>query len=586
MVKKKVVSQHIFMFPFLIENREADKKVSPDINEVYEAFRKSGWCCKTFEDEFSPAKYSEYFYFHKYVRDAIFGKSCKQHAGDIISYYFEREVTPDAEMTIHLKINESGSLNRYSFTLKIDTLSLRLFETGIGILAIELMNYNYTEMHDILLINDFGRRIYPQFLPDNGDIDIVKDSFLADRIELRCGKIKSVEPFPYEKFSGKNLAVAEYIVDLLGEEFSNKYEPVPVIDDRMFTVCWYGNDCWSNKLKEKKTENTDEMEYELSDEWYRFIFVDGKDIGCASRRMKRDLIARHTYDRWVEYGTFFGITRYSLMCITDHGDFACNIVRKHMERMYYQIAIILLAQRASILKFSADVEHLSGRIRDFIRKDTDAFDAIAEEVKELHASYIRFVNRLWFTEVTPQEQGIEMYEMALDAMGLKEQIAELKSEIKELYEFVDMQYEKEKTEEDRRSTRELNMLNMLAVVFLPLTVLAGLWGMNLYFIEKLFPDAARISWTLKYYIGSFALFLITCLVVYKSSSNLLGVIKCEQDSGKEKKTEDILSLATARKTFCRLNVFFFLVLLVLVYLGIVYNVEIMNWVSNIRQAGK
>ncbi|GBD96034.1 MAG TPA: hypothetical protein ENG83_15230 [Nitrospirae bacterium] len=200
------------------------------------------------------------------------------------------------------------------------------------------------------------------------------------------------------------MIVADYINKLLGKEFTKRFSPIPVIDDRMFVVCWFGSDSSSNRLKEKKkTDGAEEMAYNSSNEWYKFIFVDGKDIGCASERMKRELIKSHTYDRWVESGTFFGITRYSLMCITNainpENSFP-EILRRHMERMYYQIAIILFAQRASILKFSDDVASLSSRIRAFIQKNesgknkkTEDFENIAQDVKELHASYIRFVNR-------------------------------------------------------------------------------------------------------------------------------------------------------------------------------------------------
>lgn len=60
----------------------------------------------------------------------------------------------------------------------------------------------------------------------------------------------------------------------------------------------------------------------------------------------------------------------------------------------------------------------------------------------LYSSFIRFINRLYFEEVSPQEQGIEMYNMAVKNMDLREQLNELRYEIERLYEFVDILQEK------------------------------------------------------------------------------------------------------------------------------------------------
>lgn len=87
------------------------------------------------------------------------------------------------------------------------------------------------------------------------------------------------------------------------------------------------------------------------------------------------------------------------------------------------------------------------------------------------------MNRLWFTEVTPQEQGIEIYTMALNAMGLKEQTEELRDEIRELYEFA-------KTEEDAKINKRLSILNTIIFFFMPATLIVALSD----FIIGFLPD--------------------------------------------------------------------------------------------------
>ncbi len=508
---ERVISQHIFMFPFRIKDKRkinsGNEYPATKTEDIINAFKGTGWKSSSFTSEFTTSKYSEYFYFHEYARDAIFGS--RDNKENSISYHFERFDSgelKEGSMMLYIRGRDEP------YKLQLDHVSLRVFETGIGILTIQAMNFRYPSIDDVLLINDFGRRIYPQFLPDpdsNGkvDMDIVKDKFLADTIAFRCGNIDSTEEFCHKDYNDYTLRPADYISKLLGVSFTESFETIPIIDDRMFVVCWYGSDCWSNELKkmisldpgygcvnnaERRIDmNSGKPSYYNCDEWYRFLYMDGKDIGCQNEELKEQLIRKATYDRWLGSGTLFGITRYSFVCITDTEYFGSTILRNHMQSMYYQMALILLTQRASILKFSAEVARLSGKIRDFLEeedkgnKKAEGFETIAKEIKKLHASYIRFVNRLWFTEVTPQEQGIEMYDMALDSMGLKEQIEELKAEIKELYEFADMQYEKYKALEDRKINTRLANLNIIAFIFIPITVVAGLWGMNIFSTDEL-----------------------------------------------------------------------------------------------------
>ncbi|HCC69054.1 MAG TPA: hypothetical protein DEP99_04115, partial [Nitrospiraceae bacterium] len=477
--EKKIISQHIFMFPFRLETEDTFKSLKGKIE-------KDGWQYKPFNfkisDTDASAKYNEYAYFHEYVRRAIFSGG-----SDDISYYFDRVIPDGAKIVLHIK-------DKKSYTLPTEHISLRLFDTKVGILTIEFLNYDYPAVNDILHINEFGRRIYPQFIDEREGIEGTKKIFLANKIEFYLGGKPIIEDFRCEDFLQRKLRVANYIAYLLGEALKDKF--IPVIDDRMFTVCWYGDDGLSRCLRAKKGDG---YGYESSDSWHSLIYVDrSRDDGIANKDMQRELIKTATYRRWAEYGTLYGISRYSLVCVTDSGDFGYHTIRNHMQRMYYQIAIILLAQRASILKFSDDVSRISSEIENMKGKEEEKkFKEIAEKVKNLHSSFIHFVNRLWFIEVTPQEQGIEMYNMAVKNMGLTEQLNEVRQEIKELYEFIDMQYEKE-------LNRSFALLDKVAFIFLPLIVVASLLGMNIFT-----PDDIPFSW-----YGRAGIFIILFIAAY------------------------------------------------------------------------
>jgi len=487
---KEKQSGHIFMFPFKASCKdESSSNSNIGIKELKSALE--NWEKKEYKVTQDELNYSEFFYFHDYVRSALFNTENSNK----ISCYLERKHTGKCKenvMVIHVKDVDNKKTDKYK--LPIEHVSMRLFDTGIGILTIELANYKYPDIEDVLKINDSGRRIYPQFLSTENGTKATKEVFLADKIDFEYQDISSREEFSTEKFFKEELETADYIKQLLGESFFKKYRAVPVIDDRMFTVCWYGNDTVVESMADRSKGYP---AYKSSDDWYKMIFVDGKSIGCANEEMKTRLIKDATYERWTEYGTLYGISRYSFVCLTGRGYVPYNVIRNHMERQYYQLISILLAQRASILKFSDEVSSISGIINSFVSGgdplQAKELEEIANKVRKLHASYINFVNRLWFTEVTPQEQGIEIYKIAMREMGLKEQMEELKAEIKELYEFVNTQCENEEK-------RTLSSLDKIVGFVAPVSVLSGLFGMNVLLERDLPCDFGGRFWFFMFFL--------------------------------------------------------------------------------------
>lgn len=82
-------------------------------------------------------------------------------------------------------------------------------------------------------------------------------------------------------------------------------------------------------------------------------------------KMKKKLIKKHTYDRWSDYGTFFGVNRYSFVCLTGSLDHLkipyvnAAFLVNHIQTMYYKLCELCLVQRACLLRFSDEVAHIS-----------------------------------------------------------------------------------------------------------------------------------------------------------------------------------------------------------------------------------
>jgi hypothetical protein len=488
--EQNIISHHIFLFPFTIEHRNQGNFME----KAADALPKGIWTETSFFPEgYRPesttrekakyyARYSEYHYYHPFIRERFFPQIPGKKAADgtpPLMRFFSAQPQPGDTF--------SFTFNCKKYALELKNVHLRLFETEIGILSFEVVNCVHSELADILIINDVGRRIYPQYLGDNG-VEAVQGSFLAQKIDFTLAGRTYTEDFKAAN-NEPGPVVAKYIRELLGSRFTldkacfsasggSDFLYKPTIDDRMYVVCWYGSDEWAEALQCKKADGS--YEYEGSEMWARFIFHDGSFNCCQHPVMMRRLIKETTYERWVDTGLFFGLSRYGLVCLTKRTDwFPFNIIRQHVRRHYTQMAVILLTQRASVIRFSERVADTSGRFvsnsatGSALKKQVRDFE---DRVEKLHHHYIRFVNRIWFTEVTPQEQGIEMYSQAAKVMRLKEDVTDLNQEIRELHDFTTGLTAREEN-------RQIRSLTIMGALFLPITVITGFFGMNLKFIE-------------------------------------------------------------------------------------------------------
>jgi Mg2+ and Co2+ transporter CorA len=452
-------SYHNFLFPFrfdkIIErfdNRHTfyskvlfDERVQIDKN-FKSSLEKSGWEYQKFEVK-NHLDYNELVYFYDFVKDSLF--NTQEFDTNATSYYFQKRIKDDAKYIIKIKDKEP-------YELDLSGVTLRIFDTGVGILSFEIENHRYSSLEDIFNINEYGRRIYPQFLKEEFSVDEAKDKCLADFIEVNGIK----EEFKKEY---RDIELANFILEILGDTFTTRKDDVeknyiqPIIDDRMFVVSHILSNEFSDLVKNCE---------ELPDRWYEYLFVDKyNDKTIQNREMQKSLIEKTTYKRWQGYGTLYGMSRYSFVVLSDNRyEFSKKTLLNHVKTLYFQMVILLLATRASILRFSDEITAIS---------DIDADKDTVKKISNLYKNYLRFKNKLYFKEVTPQEQGIELYDQLRDVMRIDNDINDLSNEISSLYSYAFMLQEKEEKE-------QMNTLTKLGTIFLPPSLIAGIFGMNIF----------------------------------------------------------------------------------------------------------
>jgi len=465
--EEAVYSYHAFLFPFewsykggdsraLLEDQTDLGQLEPILAHDRDWERRDSWTQPK-----SVVQYNEVVYFYEFVRNALYD------SGEVDSqqrhYYFKLSRDYPNTYTIHCKEKK--------YELEIDDIVVSFFNTGVGYLSFSLYNKKKSQSapQDILNINFYGRRLYPPFMGTDTSLigqqaffeyanwpkalNGTYESELAQDILLDLnGRMISAD---FDSWIAQPIPdrLPPLIHGLFSHDLHKQIGLQPVLDDRMYTLSWYGH---------TELASTFDMQ---TDWWYQFVFVDHNGPTCASDNLKQTYIQEATYTRWINYKTFYGVSRYSFVLLTEqfsHNGFS-KILLSHIQTMYYKMATLALVQRACLLRFSKEVTAIS----QLPRKEKQ----INRRVASLFKQYLRFVNKIYFREVTAQDQGIELYDLLKKQMRLEGQVKELEHEIQELHQYVSM------IEEDERND-QIGLLTWLGAFFIVPSFIGTYFGIG------------------------------------------------------------------------------------------------------------
>ncbi|MEM7657856.1 MAG: hypothetical protein AAF399_17150, partial [Bacteroidota bacterium] len=458
-------------------------------------------------------------------------------SGLLRHYELSRLGEEEGDLGLSYQIEVSGREAPYQ--LDLDSLLLNIYDTGVGVLTFFLGNRRADQAspQDILNINQFGRRTAPPFFSIPGEkvgkqfdmggelyhycaqLDQTQKLELAFQISIAGDGIHPVRerftayiypknfargPFLLPKFLSCWFPSGEICTQESVYSGESQKAPIllkPVLDDRMFVACWYGGmekvkEAWKTEQQTRAWKKGHPTGWKPPAEpgfkdlgsftgkfWYRFVFVDGKTPSIFNYQQASQFIEDHTYHRWTPY-TFLGISRYSLVCLTSSlaglrlPGVDAAFLPQHLESIYYKLFELSIIQRATVLRFADEVTHLSHFSRE--ENAESEYLRLSGQVQNLYENYIRFVNKIYFREVTAQEQGIEMYQMLQGHMRIEKQVEDLDQEIDELHRYVKMLEEELTTKRADRTNKQLNALTFLGGLFLVPSFILGLYQNPVY----------------------------------------------------------------------------------------------------------
>lgn len=487
-------SSHIFYFPFTWNKKECHCRKNNDGNPLKSVClaEDSGWlgvekCEGTDEVDIDTEKqelYNELNYFFPFVHKEIY--ECTETVEVLISEtvadederkkwkesprirHFERR---EKGLKYQIVVRKNGWYNRY--TLDIESINLNLYSTGVGMLSIYTKNFSgqYTRINqkdetkevkpigcdDILIINQYGRRVMSPFY-----MDIYNRTEIAETVSIIGLNLKDdfQKPLAWQYNS---------VIQGLLNDLDPQVNYEMVVDDRMFLMCWYKNtqcvaaarslmeDCISERSYYKNLQT-------LSDYWYKYIFVDSSSPSCQDDHMKKQLLLDHTYMRWSNWNSLYGVTRYSFMFLTN--ETVPHFLLRSFETIYARMTELVLMQRATVLKFSEKINLLNMALKGPDNNKRKDMELRQKKVDSLCRDYIVFKNQFYFREITAQDQGIEMYDMLQNSLRLEDMVKDLDQDIQEIYQYHSIV-------EEQEGNKKAQTLNVIMSIFTPASCLAA-----------------------------------------------------------------------------------------------------------------
>ncbi len=452
MTDKRPYSYHTFLFPFLWDN-EGQFKQKDFVKQLCKSKKwKKDTIYKNNTSLYSREGYATYQYFNEATRKALLPKPDET---EIVECFFYEPLDHRGRYVI----SKYEGKEETCFSLNINGVRLKVFNTGIAVLVYELEYVtdlpSEEELKNVMKINEYGRRLYPPYLPEDHGYLIC-----ADKITIYSDE-QTV--FSEDDFRRRILHAADdpakcdclinpkqmsAMVTNLFEADSKIAECIePAIDDRMFVCCCISDDHCADHFLGYQTSNDGESEaekikankrrqagnwafqndYELGRELYALMNVDaGTDSCCNSRKDLDKYFDEQLYTRWAEYGTLYGVTNHSFMCVT--GSNVDDSVINPFLTLYVQMSILVLAQRASLISF--DKEITVAAAQDDMLK---VFGKSRNKLVDLQQRFAIFQGELLLTEVTPQIQGIELYDKLQKMLFIPQLEKNIQNQMNNLY---------------------------------------------------------------------------------------------------------------------------------------------------------
>jgi hypothetical protein len=149
----------------------------------------------------------------------------------------------------------------------------------------------------------------------------------------------------------------------------------------------------------------------------------------------KELMKKQTLRKFRHNGIIMGFTNERNVYI-----FVDNGMSKNLEKSvaynYARMLMLALFYRETLYGFDQEISSATKEIARHSSEVTDISQGI-EKFRELRRKFILFTNNYWFHEVTSERQGIEIFKLQTQNLGLEDHYAQIKDEMERADEFLE-----------------------------------------------------------------------------------------------------------------------------------------------------
>lgn len=542
-----VYSYHTFLYPFLY----LDEAQEGEFAGLFE--RSPHWKPDNQNAEQAESRglqerlaYQSFQYFNVSARRALFGEEgtivrcfCFQPKGQALEGTYEIE--PPA--------NAFTKQRQEPIALRLNAIRLKIYNTGVAVMVYET-EYRpdptispAQRRANVKHINEYGRRLYPEYLPaapfpvkfDSSMLcaeNIILHLFLKVQVQTEKGIKQEIgEEIIRDNFrkraehhlsSRKEDRAQSYVKNpvflpnLVGKILNYGWDQErvhcrnsdaaeegmfriePAIDDRMFVCCCIRDSAYVEELvgyptsssgyqaaypvepKNQYLKQRQAHEWKFRTDWltgqemYALINVDDnvsdpEGSSCQNREALDRYLDEQLYLRWIEYGTIHAVTNHSMFCLTSE-DISVDHIPNSFLTLYTQMCILTVVQRASLLAFDARITKCvsPAQGRKILDRDT------RKHLYDIAEDFAVFQGQILISEVTPQIQGIELYEKLQKMLFIDALERNVQQQLNNLFQIARSRQEDEQLKQDEEQNRHERRQDLgfswLALLFAGITI--------------------------------------------------------------------------------------------------------------------
>lgn len=239
------------------------------------------------------------------------------------------------------------------------------------------------------------------------------------------------------------------------------------------------------RLSEVKDESQRDLYTVSRGDWVRLCFADkqGSDPFPYSPAFLKHFEDDYCYDRFFCSDATTSASRIMFAgyhtCFVGAGGFYEDVVCNHFRRHYFQMALVLTMEHASILSLSSRVSAL---VREHkARQNPDADKAFRKGIVQIQNDFLEFVHIYRFTGVSNQLQPIEMFSTWRKSLGLDQMYDDVKEELEAAGAFA-------LATEQADQSEAANRLSIVATFGVVAGLIVAALSMNLVLDKDLLND--------------------------------------------------------------------------------------------------